>query len=204
MKLDLEKMQKLQYKQEKRMLSQQAILFNKKISTKQDKTQVKEPTNNEHDEQDLNDGDELTLSDQEILLENEKEGSDTSRLKNDPEIISHRSQVTGQQTSRSNITSAMSNNSSKNAFNKNMEERARLREQAKREREEKRKKIETERLEQLKAQQEEKLKVEEEERRKKNEELKAKRNLQRQLEEKRNAEKVKEQESLAKADTFYR
>ncbi len=120
--------------------------------------------------------------------------------------MSQRSQATGAQTSRSNIASAMSNQSGKkiDPFSKNMEERARIREQMKREREEKRKKIEIERLEQLKAQQEEKLKVEEEERRKKNEEAKAKRNIQKQVEEKRNAEKIKEQESLAKADTFYR
>jgi hypothetical protein len=197
-------MQMLQYKQEKKMLSQQAINFNKKTTVKQNKSVAKEPTSIENDRSDFKDGDELSFSDQEILFENEKETNDTSKLKNDPDIISERSQATGPQTSRSNIASAMSNNSSKNAFNKNMEERAKLREQMKREREEKRKKLETEKLEQLRVQQEEKLKVEEEERRKKNEELRIKRDMQRKLEEKRNSEKIKEQESLTKADAFYK
>lgn len=191
----------LQYKQEKKMLNQQAIDFNKKTLIKQDKP-VAKPTGIEGPE--FKDGDELSFSDQEIIFENEKETNDTSKLKYDPGIISERSQATGPQTSRSNIASAMSNNTSKNAFNKNMEERAKLREQTKREREEKRKKLETERLEQLRVQQEEKLKVEEEERRKKNEELRIKRDMQRKLEEKRNSEKNKEQESLTKADAFYK
>ena len=56
----------------------------------------------------------------------------------------------------------------------------------------------------FKAQQEEKIKVEEEDRRKKNEELKEKKKIIKEIEDKRNAEKFKEQELNKKADNFYK
>ena len=197
-------MQKLQYKHEKRLLSQQAILHNKKISAKGDKTTsdiTNETKDAENDEIDL----ELSLSDPDEI---EKEANETTRSNMKSNLGSATGRTTsGAQTSRSALgtgtVSAMSNRKG-DVFNKNMEERAKVREATRKEREEKRKKMELERLELLKAQQDEKLKVEEEERRKKNEELKAKRNAQRLLDEKRNAEKLKEQESQTKADAFYR
>ena len=169
LKLDLEKMQKLQYKHEKEMLRQQSILHNKKTSPKVDKNQIGNASNSSQNEH--KDPDELSFSDQELLFENEKEEEDSVRLKSNLGSNTQRSQLGEGQTSRSNLangtTSVMSNQNKKiDSFNKNMEERAKLREQMRKEREEKRKKAEMDKLEQLRAQQEEKLKVEEEERRK--------------------------------------
>ena len=89
-------------------------------------------------------------------------------------------------------------------FLKSMEERAKQREQLRFEREERKRQQENEKLKQMQAKQEEKLRIEEEERRKKNEELKEKRRCEKELKNKRDAERLREQELNDKADLHYK
>ena len=78
-KLDLERMQKLQYKHEKEMLRQQAISHNKKtLNTKSDKLQANDDAFNIKDEN-KDEEEELSFSDQELLFENDTD--ETLRLK---------------------------------------------------------------------------------------------------------------------------
>lgn len=186
--LDLEKMQRAQYQQEKKLLRQKALLKGKKVEETGD---IKK---------DDASGSEKTISDAEELLnleEGQNKSNETSRSKS-----SGRNEASSRVESSSRATIVPP--APQNKFVKDMEERARVREQLKREREEKRKKAELERLELLKAQQEEKLKIEEEERKKKAEELREKRRAQQLIEEKRKQELNKQNESVNKADDFYK
>lgn len=137
--LELEKMQKIQYKQEKKLLRKQA-----EIQRNTSKKETEENSNSK-----------------------EMESSGSWTLEDEESKTTSRTQVNSNlNSSRTNLAENGANKKW-DQFNKNMLERAKQREILKKEREEKRRKIEMEKLEQLKAQQEEKLKVEEEERKKK-------------------------------------
>ncbi len=171
-------MQKLQYQQEKKLLKQKTEL----LKNKPEEADLKKEASIEEFETDIE-------IEQDAISVNEanttKDQSSISNL-----ITTNRTQTTAR--------------TKQDSFSMKMEERQKLREQMRKEREEKKRKLEIEKLELLKAQQEEKLRMEEEEKQKRAEEIKEKRKIQKELEEKRNSEKIKEQNGMIKADSFYR
>jgi hypothetical protein len=198
--LDLERMQKLQYAQEKKLLRQKASL--KKLE------KCKKPTTEETSAEKEPKEDD-TLSSESISLDDdssEEKKQPVSNRSNDEKPPQNTTRSADESTSRGTVSAAQNTpvNPTHNKFLKNMEERSKLREQMKREREEKKRQAEMQRLELIKAQQEEKLRIEEEEKRKKNEELREKRKAQQLIEDKRKLEKSKEQEAISKADQFYK
>ncbi len=164
-------MQKLQYKQEKKLISEKVSInnVNKKIQNEEAKTTESR--------------DEIESGSEQIFQKNMLPSTNLS-IRTSPRTIT---------TSRK-----------QDFFSKNMEERAKQRDRMRKDREEKRKKSEQEKIELFKTQQEENLRIVEEERKKKLEEIREKKKIQKELEDKRNIEKFKEQASQLKADSFYK
>ena len=141
-KLELEKMQKIQYKQEKKLLRQKA---NEK--------------GNDSDNQDtsLKELNEL-VSEEESEHFDQNENDKTANKEDNSTLVSGKDSVTNRQgnidSNSSRVASLNTNRSVQSSrldsFTKNMEERAKQREQLRKEREEIRKRKEMEKLELLK------------------------------------------------------
>ena len=156
--LDLERMQRLQYKQEKKLLRQKASLqkFEKSNKIKPNLVEndadqdIKEERNAEDDddnEKELSITDSVSL-DEDSLSEKEnskKSARNADQVQNSMPQIDSATNESNSNTSAAGTTS----NTTYYKFLKNMDERAKFREQLKIEREEKRKKQEMERLELL-------------------------------------------------------
>jgi hypothetical protein len=196
--LDLERMQKLQYAQEKKLLRQKASF--KKLEKSKKPDTPGEALAEKLEENEFS-SDSISL-DEDSPEEKKQPLSNRSGDEKPPQITNRSG---GRRTNREVVSAQNAPiNTPQNKFIKNMEERSKMREQMKKGREEKKRQMEMQRLELIKAQQEEKLKIEEEEKRQKMEELKEKRKAQQLIDEKRKSEKSKEQQAINKADEFYK
>lgn len=141
--LDLEKMQKTQYKQEKELLRKKAEIMRMQKDKKPPTGRTGTDNQNEDVVNDINDTERQDTVKNEATDKNSASNLNSTR--------------TNQTSSRTNQTSGRSNSTMTDTsevkqldqFVKNMEERAKMREQLKREREEKKRKQEMEKLELL-------------------------------------------------------
>lgn len=138
-------MQKIQYKQEKKLLRKNANENVKKIDLDNQDTSLKELDElvSDEDSEEFNHNENNKINNKEYtsIPEKDRSGSVTNRKE---KIDSNRSGITFLNTNRSVQSSRL------DSFTKNMEERAKQREQMRKEREEIRKRKEIEKLEFLK------------------------------------------------------
>jgi hypothetical protein len=170
----LEKMQQIQYKQEKRLLRQQAsikknlkhkdstiksekeansTLFFEDLTSEDEDDQIASSRSNEKSNSTLNAAQASAISNGKLSKATLNQKSDQNSLNSISTVgqtVSPRDNSTSR-TALNTATTTQSTTAPVNLFQRNMEERAKLREQMRKEREETKRKKEIEKLEQLKS-----------------------------------------------------